>query len=306
MLFVPSVEAQTIVTGGQLMADALKEATGMEFEVMVPTSYPATIEELCASPNDSMAFMPPLGYVLANQLCGVEAAMKAERYGNAVYWAGFYVRRDSGIETFADLAGKTWGFGEPTSVSGYLYPLGMLKSQGITTADQLETGGHPQSIKAVYDGSVDFCTAFYTPPLKPEGEPVWAYGDDPDIPEDLITSCVVDTAEETFNCGGWIINDVRSTLFEEAPDAIETVTVLALTTDIPNDPLVFGPEFPSDLRDQIVAALLAYSETEEWKSSLGSREFYNWTGIIEAQASDYDPILAGVQEAGLTLDVLKK
>ena len=43
VLFVPSVDANVIVTGGEMMAEALKAATGLEFEVVVPTSYAATI-----------------------------------------------------------------------------------------------------------------------------------------------------------------------------------------------------------------------------------------------------------------------
>src|SRR3970040_566009 len=46
VLFVPSVDANVIVTGGELLAAALNEATGLAFEVSVPTSYAATIEEM--------------------------------------------------------------------------------------------------------------------------------------------------------------------------------------------------------------------------------------------------------------------
>ncbi len=87
VLFVPSVDAQVIVSGGEFMAQALNEATGLTFEVSVPTSYAATIEEMCASPTNSMGFIPGLGYVLANQLCGVDVAYKAVRFGSDVYWA---------------------------------------------------------------------------------------------------------------------------------------------------------------------------------------------------------------------------
>ena len=81
VLFVPSVDANIIVTGGEVMAAALNEATGLTFEVTVPTSYAATIEEMCASPSDTMAFIPGLGYALASQLCGVDVAFKAIRFG---------------------------------------------------------------------------------------------------------------------------------------------------------------------------------------------------------------------------------
>jgi phosphonate transport system substrate-binding protein len=81
VLFVPSVDAAEIIAGGELLAQTLNEATGLTFEVIVPTSYAATIEEMCASPADTMGFIPGLGYVLANQVCGVEVAAKAVRFG---------------------------------------------------------------------------------------------------------------------------------------------------------------------------------------------------------------------------------
>src|SRR5690349_18636238 len=41
VLFVPSVDANIIVTGGDVLASALHDATGLTFEVTVPTSYAA-------------------------------------------------------------------------------------------------------------------------------------------------------------------------------------------------------------------------------------------------------------------------
>jgi len=79
--FVPSVEAQVITTGGEVMAAALKEATGLTFEVFVPTSYAATVEAMCAAPASSMGFIPAAGYVIANNRCGVEVEAAAVRRG---------------------------------------------------------------------------------------------------------------------------------------------------------------------------------------------------------------------------------
>ena len=75
----------------------------------MPTSYAATIEEMCASPKDTIGFIPGLGYVLANQLCGVDVAFKAVRFGSDVYYAQILVARDSAYKTLKDLDGKKWG-----------------------------------------------------------------------------------------------------------------------------------------------------------------------------------------------------
>src|SRR5687768_4724307 len=120
--FVPSVEAQTITTGGEIMAQALEEATGLQFEVFVPTSYAATVEAMCASPDNSMGFIPAAGYVIASNRCGVQVEAAAVRRGWAFYWAAYIVRRDSDIFTFGDLAGRSWAYPDSGSTSGFVVP----------------------------------------------------------------------------------------------------------------------------------------------------------------------------------------
>jgi len=303
VLFVPSVEANAIVTGGQIMADALKEATGYEFVVSIPTSYAATIEEMCASPDDTMGFIPALGYVFASQLCGVDVGFKAVRYGSSVYWAEILVQRDSDIQTLEDLAGKTWGFPDPGSTSGYMVPLVMLKDAGIEIGEGVETGGHNQAVKAVYNGEVDFGTAFYSPPLKPEGEPAWVEGDYPDIPDELLDSCAVNDKDRLY-CGDWRVLDARANIRAEAPDVIQKVRILTISKGIPNDTLSFGPEFPADVREKISTALIAFSETEAWDESIGHQDFYNWTGIDTATDAEYDFVRLMVEAAGVSLESL--
>jgi hypothetical protein len=102
VLFVPSVDAGVIVSGGEVMAAALEEATGLKYEVSVPTSYAATVEAMCASPENTMGFIPALGYTIANQKCGVEVGGAAVRFGWPVYWAQFLVPRDSDVQSIED------------------------------------------------------------------------------------------------------------------------------------------------------------------------------------------------------------
>ena len=212
VLFVPSVDANIIVTGGEVMADALNEATGLTFEVIVPTSYAATIEEMCASPTDTMAFIPGLGYAIASQLCGVDVAFKAIRFGYPVYWAEYIVARDSEFQTLADLEGATWGYGDQGSTSGYMVPAVELAEAGITPGEQVQTGGHNQTVTAVYNGEVDFGTVFYSVPLTPEGAPsspmmtIVAGRDHPlnmyEIPAEVIPNCAPDAEGKKLLCDG--------------------------------------------------------------------------------------------------------
>ena len=311
VLFVPSVDANIITTGGQVMADALNKATGLNFEVTVPTSYAATIEEMCASPSDTMAFIPGLGYAIASQQCGVDVAFKAIRFGYPVYWAEYIVARDSEFKTLADLEGKTWGYGDQGSTSGYMVPTVELAAAGITPGEQVQTGGHNQTVTAVYNGEVDFGTTFYSVPLTPEGKPVFTYQDFLDgkvtedmyeVPADVIPNCAPDAEGAKLLCDGWRILDARANIRTEAPDVVQKVRILAVSQAIPNDTLSFGPEFPADVRSQIQDALVAFSETEDWANSIGSADFYGWSGIAPATDAEYDMVRQMVEATGYKIE----
>jgi phosphonate transport system substrate-binding protein len=308
VLFVPSVDANIITTGGEVMAKALNEATGLTFEVTVPTSYAATIEEMCASPSDTMAFIPGLGYALANQLCGVDVAFKAVRFGYPVYWAEYIVARDSKYQTLADLEGAKWGYGDQGSTSGYMVPTVELAEAGIKPGEQVQTGGHNQTVTAVYNGEVDFGTVFYSVPLNPDGKSIFTYDDylagkitsldQYEIPAESIPNCAPDAEGKKLLCDGYRIMDARANIRTEAPDVVQKVRILAISKAIPNDTLSFGPEFPADVRAQIEKALLDFSKTEAWGTSIGSADFYGWSGITPATDAEYDMVRAMVAATG--------
>jgi len=308
VLFVPSVDANIITTGGKVMADALNQATGLTFEVTVPTSYAATIEEMCASPSDTMAFIPGLGYAIASQLCGVDVAFKAVRYGYPVYWAEYIVARDSKYQTLKDLEGAKWGYGDQGSTSGYMVPTVELAAAGVKPGEQIQTGGHNQTVTAVYKGEVDFGTVFYSVPLKPDGTSLFSYDDylagkittldQYEIPAEAIPNCAPDAEGKKLLCDGYRILDARANIRTEAPDVIQKVRILAISAAIPNDTLSFGPEFPADVRAKIEESLVAFAKTEAWGTSIGSADFYGWSGILPATDAEYDVVRSMVEATG--------
>lgn len=292
VLFVPSAEADVIVTGGEIMQQALEEATGLSFEVSVPTSYAATIEEMCASPDNTMGFIPGLGYVLASDRCGVDVAFKAVRFGWSVYWAQILVPRDSDITSIADLEGKSWAYPDSGSTSGFMVPTLMFSEAGVEPGEQVEAGGHPQAALAVYRGEADFATTFFSPPLTPDFD--WAIGDAPDIPDDIVDTCAPNEDGSRLFCGTddaqWRVLDARASARSDAPDVIQKLKILDISPEIPNDTLSFGPDFPADVRTQIEEALVAFSATDAWAESIGNQDFYGWTGIDPATDSEYDSL----------------
>jgi phosphonate transport system substrate-binding protein len=312
VLFVPSVDANVIVTGGEVLHQALWDATGLFFEVVVPTSYAATIEEMCASPADTIAFIPALGYAIASQQCGVDVAFKAVRYGFPVYWAEYIVARDSSFQTLADLQGKKWGYGDQGSTSGFMVPTVELAAAGITPGEQLATGGHNQTVSAVYNGEVDFGTVFYSVPLNPDGNPVFTYDDylagkitsldQYEVPAASIPNCAVNEDGKKLLCDGYRVMDARANIRTDAPDVVQKVRILAISQPVPNDTLSFGPDFPADLRTQIEEALVAFSLTEGWGASIGSADFYGWSGIMPATDAEYDVVRAMVEQTGYKIE----
>jgi basic membrane protein A len=299
VLFVPSVDVDFMIASGELIEQGIFDATGLYVEVSVPTSYAATIEEMCASPTDTIGFIPAMGYALANQLCGVEPALASVRYGWNVYWTMFIVARDSDFQTLADLEGASWGIPSYTSTSGYLFPSAMLAALGITPGELTETGGHSGSVKAIYNGEVDFATAYFSAPLLPEGS--WTRETAPDVPEELLAECGVNDEGKMY-CGEYRVLDARTTITEEAPDVIQKVRILALSDDIPNDTMSFSPEFPADLKEVIITAITAYVGSDACAETLCNEQFYDWTGVSPIFDENFDGIRNLMEAQGITLE----
>ncbi|WKZ81956.1 MAG: phosphate/phosphite/phosphonate ABC transporter substrate-binding protein [Acidimicrobiia bacterium] len=302
VLFVPSVSAEEIIAGGELLAEALNEATGLFFEVSVPTSYAATVEAMCAAPDSTMGFIPAQAYVLANDLCGVEMVLKAERFNYTEYWTQFIVARDSAFESIEDLAGASWAYPDGGSTSGFLVPSGMFETLGIEPGETVEAGGHTAVVKAVYNGEADFGTTFFSPIIDLDGNDVWdGTAENADIPADAIESCGL--VEGDLVCGDLRPRDARRNVREELPDVIQKVRILALSEPIPNDGLAFGPEFPDDLQGDIVAALKAFA-ADDPDGFATAFDAYSWSSVTETDDSEFDVIRALLEALGFDLDDL--
>ncbi len=304
VVFVPSGEVENIITGGELLEQALGDATGLVFEVSVPTSYAATIEGMCASPENTIGFIPAQAYVLGNQLCGIDVALKSIRFGYDVYWSQFLVARDSDIQSVEDLAGKKWGIPDVGSTSGFLVPNGLLQSKGVDVSSMeiVEHGGsHTSTARSIYLGEVDVATTFFSPPVDNDDNVVWDGSvAGADIPDDLISQCVLNEEGSDLDCGGILPKDARRGLREEAPDVINKVRILDLSAEIPNDTMSFSPEFPQDLRGQIVQALFDFAEDDPDGFEAAFDE-YSWTGVSQTNDTEFDFIRGLVQALGLTV-----
>jgi phosphonate transport system substrate-binding protein len=103
-------------------------------------------------------------------------------------------------------------------------------------------------------------------------------------------------------CDGYRVLDARANIRTEAPDVMQKVRILAISAAIPNDTLSFSPEFPADVRAQIEEALLAFAETDAWDTSIGSADFYGWSGIAPATDAEFDVVREMVAATGYTIE----
>ncbi len=298
VLFVPSVSAEEIIAGGEILKGVLEESTGLVYEVSVPTSYAATISEMCASPENTIGFIPATAYVIGNDECGIEVAMKSLRFGFTEYWAEFIVPRDSEATTLADLAGKSWAYPDVGSTSGFLVPNGMFLTDGIEPGETVEAGGHSAVVKAVYNEEADFGTVFFSPSIDGEGNVIWdgtAAG--ADVPADLVDSCALD-ADGDIDCSGVFPRDARRNIREEAPDVIQKIRIMELSQPIPNDTLSFAPAVSDEIKNKIVTALTDYA-TNDPDGFSTAFDAYSWSGVALTDDSEFDFIRLLVQELGL-------
>jgi phosphonate transport system substrate-binding protein len=97
-------------------------------------------------------------------------------------------------------------------------------------------------------------------------------------------------------------SDARSSIEEEYPDVKDVVSVLATTTEIPNDNVAFAKDVPADIRDQVVQALLDISASEEGQAALNS--LYSIDGLEKTDDSFYDGFRADLSAAGMDIEEL--
>ncbi|MEE8406762.1 MAG: phosphate/phosphite/phosphonate ABC transporter substrate-binding protein [Acidimicrobiia bacterium] len=304
VLFVPSVSAEEIIAGGELLEATLEAATGLTFEVSVGSSYAAVIEEMCASPDDTIGFIPAQAYILGSDLCGIEVALKSLRFGYTEYWTQFIVPRDSDIQSVEDLNGKTWAYPETTSTSGFLVPSGIFATLGIVPSDSFEAGGHSATAQAIYDGSADFGTTFFSPAIDSDDVPLWD-GDpaNADVPDDLVEACALD-ADGQIVCGdNFYPRDARRNIREGAPDVIQLVRIVTLSAPIPNDTLSYGPEVSDDLQNLVNDALKTFAEDDP-DGFAEAFDAYSWSGVTETTDSEFDSIRALLDALGFSIDDL--
>jgi phosphonate transport system substrate-binding protein len=258
--FTPSQDVARITASGSAIASALATATGLRWKVIVPSSYAAEIESVCAGQTDIAAIAPLQMTLLLDKQCGtpIVASLRKDEKGqlSTTYNSQILVQTDSGINDLNGLKGKKFAFVDPISASGYLFPTLLVKTktgQDPKTffGSTIFSGTHDNAALAVYSGQVDGAATF---------------------------------------------NDARTDAGMPA-DIMQKTKVIDAAGPIPNDGVAVAKGFPDDLRVQVTKALIDYCASDAGKTQCKS--LFGWDGLKEVQSSFYDPIRDAAKLAGI-------
>jgi phosphonate transport system substrate-binding protein len=295
LLFPPVTSGAVIMQRGEVLAEALRAVTGLEFAVGVADSEAALVELLCAAPGDVIAFVSAAAYTVAGEQCDAQAGLVAVREDGLTWQAGMIVIRPGGAEELADLDGLRWAVADTRSLPNYLFFRARMAEAGIEPGEVINAPEETSALLALRDGAADFTAAAFVPPIMPRGGE-WVYGEtDPEewrllgiAPTRSPIGYVLVAAEPEF--GGYRLRDARARLFDTTPDIFDVTRILALSEPIPNDTVVLSAKFPSDLAQQTLATITDFAASEACQVSLCSADFFGWAGLEPADDADYDPI----------------
>ena len=156
--------AQDRLNNQECLRKRTEDLLGVETKLFAPADYDGVIQGLLGGTID-MAWLGASSYAkiyLEDPESVTPVLVKVHVDGGYGYHSIGFARKDSGVTSLQDLQGKTFGFGDPNSTSGYLIP--SIEIPGITGASMESgdyfgevkfTGGHEQTIVAVNNGDVD-------------------------------------------------------------------------------------------------------------------------------------------------------
>lgn len=164
-VFQKQKNPQDVKASADKVAKFLQEKTGVEVEVLVPSSYGASVQAVVSN-KAHIAYVSALPYLLAKAEAPVELIVAEERDGRTDYDSIFVVAKDSPIQSLADLKGKRMVFTSPTSTSGYVFAYARLIQEGLLEPGEDPKkffgnvsfgGGYDRALLAVANGQADVC-----------------------------------------------------------------------------------------------------------------------------------------------------
>jgi len=259
--FTPSVDGGVIAANSTIFLKYLEKETGLYFKTGIPTNYIAVVEAF-GSKRADIGVMNSFGYIMANEKYGATAKLRVIRYGHDYYRGQILAHVDSDIKTVADLDGKKFAFTDPSSTSGYMFPLKILKEFKIKLGNTVFAIKHDNVVSMIYQKQVDAGATFYSPPSE-SGE----------------------------------IRDARARVITQYPDVLEKVKIIKITEKIPNDPFVFRKDLGPEITEAFTNALKKFLSTKEGKTTF--QNIYSVDGIVDTTDADYDGLRVMIKALNL-------
>ncbi len=173
------------------LAAYLSEKLNRTVSIRVQKSYQAHLDFVGRDQAD-IAYLGPVSYIHMKDQYGSKPLLaKFEVNGNPFFYGIIITRKDSGIKTLDDLAGKNFAFGDPNSTMSHIVPRGMLINAGITT-DTLQRydflNSHHNVALAVLGGYFDAGGVKEEVYYEFEGKGLQMVAKSPPIPEHLFVT----------------------------------------------------------------------------------------------------------------------
>ena len=229
------------------------------FRVFRGSDYAAVVEALRAG-HAELAYLGPASYGLARRVMGERIApifRYIDNEGMEGYHSVMIVKADSPYRQLEDMRGKTLGFSDPNSTSGFQVPGWFLRRQGMDPATYFSrtgfTGSHEQGVMAVINGTFDAAVISYS-------------------------------------------NERRNTFQRMAEKGMipeGAVRVIWKSPLIPNAPIVMRMDLPEALRREAVATFGAMPQRDPQAFREMSSDA---RGMVAAKHEDYLDIVAILEE----------
>ncbi len=166
----PSAGTQEQIDAANLIASQLEERTGYSVVTVIPDSGTALVEAFQKG-NAHIALLDPYEYVMAYQQQTVKAAFAVLKDGKSQYGAQFLAQGNVGFTPFFNPLNETNTINDPSvaltqfndkkpcwsdqrSASGYVVPLGYLRSVGVVAKPAAFVEGHPTVVRSLYASGI--------------------------------------------------------------------------------------------------------------------------------------------------------
>lgn len=159
---IPSEDPEMLRTVGLELAKAIQEKVGLQTNIFVSKNYSGLIEAMKNKKVD-FAFFTAMSFVFAEKQSAAKVLLK-KVWQNPYYYSAILTLKASKIAGVDNLKGKTIGFVDERSTSGYLYPQVYFHRKKINPAQFFKkvvfTGNHQKSVESLAKGEVDAIAVF--------------------------------------------------------------------------------------------------------------------------------------------------